>query len=132
MATEIFAAALDYYKSRGIDGKDYKIIRMRVLADNGKIWLESVGSAAEHLESNEIATYGMHAGAARINTRQINLSEFAEYDPDTHIDGLCIRTFLTVDIGENDIFAEDSIWSMNFGSKTLRDWYMLVRQIPIV
>lgn len=132
MATEIFAAALDYYKSRSLDGKEYKIIRMRVLADNGKIWLESVGTVAEHLEENEIATYGISDTVARINTRQINLADFADYDPDVPVDGLCVRTFLTVYAGEEDIFAEDSAWSIKFGSKTLREWYMTLKQIPIV
>ncbi len=128
---EIFAAALDYAPAKMLDGRPCTWIRLRVLVDGQNIWKEESGSVAEHLEANEIPVHGIRDSVARINARDIDLSIFAEYDADAPVDGICLRTFLTVE-SDGDLFAEDSAWNKKLGSKTIREWYSLLQQIPIV
>jgi hypothetical protein len=128
---EIFAAALDYATGKRVDGTICTWIRMRVFVDSApnSTWheydrdpKESVEDAvSRHLAANEIPVRGIKGSVARIDTKAIDLSEYSEYPAPE--DGISIRTFLTVEGTENDLFGPDSVWNVKLGSKTISEWY---------
>lgn len=133
---EIFAAALDYAEGKTIDGRPCTWIRMRVFVDTSPdgIWreydrgpTETVEAAvARHLAANEIPVRGIKGSVARIDTKAVNLAEYNEYPAE---EGISIRTFLTVDSGDTNMFGEDSAWNMKLGPKTISEWYKELAQL---
>jgi hypothetical protein len=125
---QLFPVAIDYSKSQSLDGTQLQIIRMRVIVDGADLWTEDDPASA--LADSEIFTKSLTirdgVAVAIIDTAATDLSQFAEYAPNT--DQICVRTFLTIrEAGGSSIFDRDDCWdTIQIGPKSCSDWYKLV------
>jgi hypothetical protein len=133
---KLFAAALEYAPGRRLDGQVCTYVRFRVIVDGAdELWAEDDGSAAEHLEANEIFVRhieevdGVHV--ARIDAAATDLSGFTEWAPgcasefSTGTGILTLRTFLNV-LGPDgaSLFDADDCWqTIRIGGRPLAYWY---------
>ena len=101
---------------------------MRVIVDGADLWTEDDPASA--LADSEIFTKSLTirdgVAVAIIDTAATDLSQFAEYAPNT--DQICVRTFLTIrEAGGSSIFDRDDCWdTIQIGPKSCSDWYKLV------
>lgn len=129
---KLFAAALEYAPGKRLDGQPCTFVRFRVIVDGSDgLWTEDEGSAAEHLEANEIVIRSIKevngVSVARINATETDLSGFVEWAPDLGSQ-LTLRTFLNV-LGSDgkSLFDSDDCWqTISIGGQSLTYWYELI------
>lgn len=128
--TVICAGALEYSQGKRLDNSVCTYVRLRLLVDGGRLWIEEAGAAVEEcLTVNEIVVHGTSefdgVTVARIDCTATRLQDFEEWTSTKANEGLHLRTFLNV-LGPDglSIFGKDDCWNtILLENKSIKYWY---------
>jgi hypothetical protein len=133
----ICAGALEYSQGKRLDGSPCTYVRLRLLVEDARLWLEEANMDIEEcLAVNEIAVHGLSpvdgATVARIDCAKTRLQDFEEWTADT-AQGLHLRTFLNV-LGPDgtSLFGKDDCWNtIHIEGRPINYWYQKLADIKL-